>query len=30
MKRIFGLCFIACLSFNASFAQDKLAGNYDQ
>ena len=30
MKRIFGICFIACLSFNASFAQDTLAGNYDQ
>jgi hypothetical protein len=30
MKRIFGLCFIAFLSFNASFAQDTLAGNYDQ
>jgi hypothetical protein len=30
MKRIFGLCFIACLSFSASYAQDTLAGNYDK
>lgn len=30
MKRIFGLCFMACMSLNASFAQDTLAGNYDK
>lgn len=30
MKRIFGICFLACLSFSASFAQDTLAGNYDK
>ena len=30
MKRIFGICFLACLSFNVLQAQDTLAGNYDK
>ncbi len=30
MKRIFGICFFACLSFNVLQAQDTLAGNYDK
>lgn len=29
MKRIFGICIVACLSFSA-YAQDTLAGNYDK